>query len=224
MNHIQELKHHYQIKMKKLFIILLMLSGVLTFAQKPKYLILKMYKDGKVVKQTFVKIPTPKTIIVTKIKYVPKIKKSKPQIIKVPEYKIVNVQVAPTALDTVAILQQYYPQNTHKEVLTLPNNVGSIQIVDTISHNRLVGRKWNADVIPYVKEKIVEIEYPKQIEWYMGPHITTNLTQPIQSFGISIIRKSLKDNLIQFQIGGNVHEGTLKPNAYFGIGGLLKLK
>ena len=51
MNHIQVLKHHYQIKMKKLFIILLMLSGVLTFAQKPKYLILKMYKDGKVVKR-----------------------------------------------------------------------------------------------------------------------------------------------------------------------------
>jgi hypothetical protein len=57
----------------------------------------------------------------------------------------------------------------------------------------------------------------------MGPHITTNFTQPIQSFGLSIARKSLNDHILQFQFGANVHEGTMRPNAYFGIGGLLKL-
>jgi hypothetical protein len=80
-----------------------------------------------------------------------------------------------------------------------------------------------ANVKPQVKEKIVEIYRPKTIQWYMGPHITTNFSQPFQSFGISVVRKSLNDNLIQFQIGGNVHEGTMRPNPYIGIGGLLKL-
>jgi hypothetical protein len=87
----------------------------------------------------------------------------------------------------------------------------------------LVSRKWVANVKPQVKEKIVEIYRPKTVQWYMGPHITTNFSQPFQSFGISVVRKSLNDNLIQFQIGGNVHEGTMRSNPYIGIGGLLKL-
>jgi hypothetical protein len=147
----------------------------------------------------------------------------KKQIVKVPEYKIVNVQTPATALDTVAILQQYYPKNVHKETLTLEDGIGNIQITDTISHNRLVSRKWIADVKPQVKEKIVEIYRPKEVQWYMGPHMTTNFTQPFQSFGLSIIRKNLNDNLIQFQIGGNVHENAMRPYPYVGIGGLLKI-
>jgi hypothetical protein len=209
--------------MKKVVLGLLMLSGVLAFAQKPKYLVFKTYKDGKVIGQKYVKIPEKETIQVTTIKFVPKIKKVKPQIIKQLEYKLVNVPTAPTALDTIAILQQYYPKNVHKETITLEDGVGNIQITDTISHNRLVSRKWVADVKPHIKEKVVEIYRPKEVQWYMGPHITTNFTQPFQSFGLSIVRKSLNDNLIQFQVGGNVHEGTMRPNAYFGIGGLLKL-
>lgn len=211
--------------MKKVLIGLLMLTGVLAYGQKPKYLVFKTYKDGKVIGQKYVKIPAKETIQVTTVKYVPKLQKSKPQIVKIPEYKIVNVPTAPTALDTVAILQQYYPKNVHKETITLEDGVGSIQITDTISHNRLVSRKWLADVKPIVKvkEKIVEIYRPKEVQWYMGPHITTNFTQPIQSFGVSVLRKSLNDNIIQLQIGGNVHEGTMRPNAYFGIGGFLKL-
>jgi hypothetical protein len=210
--------------MKKVLLGLLMLSGVLAFAQKPKYLVFKTYKDGIVIGQRYVKIPERETIQITQIKYVPKIKKSKPQIIKQLEYKLVNVPTPPTALDTIAILQQYYPKNVHKETITLEDGVGNIQITDTISHNRLVSRKWIADVKPQIKERVVEIYRPKEVQWYMGPNITTNFTQPIQSFGISVIRKNLNDNLIQFQVGGNVHEGTMRPNAYFGIGGLLKLK
>ena len=211
-------------KMKKVLIGLLMLVGVLAYGQKPKYLVFKTYKDGLVIGQKYVKIPQQETIQVTTVKYIPKIKKSKPQIVKQLEYKLVNVPTAPTALDTIAILQQYYPKNVHKETITLEDGVGNIQITDTISHNRLVSRKWVADVKPQIKEKIVEIYRPKEVQWYMGPLITTNFTQPIQSFGLSIVRKSLNDNLIQFQVGGNVHEGTMRPNAYFGVGGLLKLK
>ena len=209
--------------MKKVVLGLLMLSGVLAFAQKPKYLVFKTYKDGKVIGQKYVKIPEKETIQVTQIKYVPKIKKSKPQIVKQLEYKLVNVPTAPTALDTIAILQQYYPKNVHKETITFEDGAGTIQIIDSISHNRLVHREWLADVKPRVRQTIVEVYRPKEVQWYMGPHITTNFTQPVQSFGLSIVRKDLSDNLLQLQIGGNVHEGTMRPNAYFGIGVLLKL-
>lgn len=201
--------------------------GVSAFAQKQKFIIIKTYKNGVATVSKVIPLKQPQTINFTQIKYVPqvKIKKSKPQIVKVPqiEYKLVNVPTAPTALDTVAILQQYYPKNVHKETLTLEDGIGNVIITDTISHNRLVSRRWVADVKPKVKERIVEVYRPKTVQWYMGPHITTNFTQPFQSFGISVVRKNLNDNMIQFQVGGNVHEGSMRPNAYMGVGMLLKL-
>lgn len=210
--------------MKKVLLGLLMLTGVLAYGQTAKVLRVKSYKDGKIIGTKTYNIIQP--INVTQTKVVPKTKTiTKTKIVKVPkiEYKLVEVPTKATALDTTAILQQYYPKNVHKETITLEDGVGTIQITDTISHNRLVSRKWLADVKPHVKEKIVEIYRPKIVQWYAGPHITTNFSQPFQSFGISVVRKSLNDNLIQFQIGGNVHEGTMRPNPYIGIGGLLKL-
>jgi hypothetical protein len=202
-----------------------MLMGVSAFGQKQKFIIVKTYKNGVATVSKVIPLPVPQKIEVTQIKYVPqiKIKKSKPQIVKQIEYKLVNVPTAPTALDTVAILQQYYPKNAHKEVLTLEDGIGSVIITDTISHNRLVSRRWIADVKPKVKERIVEVYRPKTVQWYMGPHMTTNFIQPFQSFGLSIVRKNLNDNLLQLQVGGNVHEGSMRPNAYMGIGMLLKL-
>ena len=209
--------------MKKVLLGLFMLSGVLAYGQTAKVLRVKSYKDGKIIGTKTYNIIQP--INVTQTKVVPKVKivKSKPKIVKQIEYKLVEIPTKATALDTTAILQQYYPKNVHTETLTLENGVGNVQITDTISHNRLVSRNWVANVKPQVKEKIVEIYRPKTVQWYMGPHMTTNFSQPFQSFGISVVRKSLNDNLIQFQIGGNVHEGTMRSNPYIGIGGLLKL-
>jgi hypothetical protein len=210
--------------MKKLLVMsALLLSSMLATAQTAKVLRVKSYKDGKIIGTKTYNIIQP--INVTQTKVVPKVKivKSKPKIVKQIEYKLVEIPTKATALDTTAILQQYYPKNVHTETLTLENGVGNVQITDTISHNRLVSRNWVANVKPQVKEKIVEIYRPKTVQWYMGPHMTTNFSQPFQSFGISVVRKSLNDNLIQFQIGGNVHENSMRPNPYIGIGGLLKL-
>ena len=210
--------------MKKLYILLLMLMGVSAFGQKQKFIIVKTYKNGVATVSKIIPIamPTPPPAPVAKVK--PKVKiRTVTKTVEVPKYTMVSVPTAPTALDTVAILQQYYPKNVHREVLTLEEGVGNIVITDTISHNRLVSRRWIADVKPKVKERIVEVYRPKTVQWYMGPHITTNFTQPFQSFGLSVVRKSLNDNLIQFQVGGNVHEGSMRPNAYMGVGMLLKL-
>jgi hypothetical protein len=202
-----------------------MLMGVSAFGQKQKFIIVKSYKNGVATVSKVIPIPvsTPKPIIV------PVAKAPKPRVrtvtktVEVLKYTMVPVPTAPTALDTVAILQQYYPKNVHKETLTLEDGIGNVIITDTISHNRLVSRRWIADVKPKVKERIVEVYRPKTVQWYMGPHITTNFTQPFQSFGLSVVRKNLNDNMIQFQIGGNVHEGSMRPNAYMGVGMLLKL-
>jgi hypothetical protein len=212
--------------MKKLLVMsALMLSSMLATAQTAKVLRVKSYKDGKVIGTQTYNIIQP--INVTQTKIVPKTRTiTKTKIVKVPkiEYKLVEVPTKATALDTTAILQQYYPKNVHRETITLEGGVGTIQITDTISHNRLVSRKWLADVKPKVKEKIVEIYRPKTVQWYIGPNFTSNVKQPFLSFGASVLRKSLSDNIFQISIGSTVHEGVASPTPYFGFGGYFKIK
>jgi hypothetical protein len=205
-----------------------MLITLTTLSQTPKFITVKQWKDGVLISsKTY---PLVNKVEVTKVKYVPVKSKPKVKVVKVPqiEYKLVEVPTKATALDTTAILQQYYPKNVHKETITLEDGVGTIQITDTISHNRLVSRKWLADVKPKVKERIVEIYRPKTVQWFMGPSITTRvsdpLSQPLQSINISLLRKGLGDNMFQLSIGGTIREGYMEPKPIVGFGYLLKIK
>jgi hypothetical protein len=65
--------------------------------------------------------------------------------IEVEVEKRVEVQVL-TPVDTSEILKVYFAKIQHKEVLTLPNNVGTITIMDTISKNSIVNRKFISDI------------------------------------------------------------------------------
>ena len=199
--------------------------GVSAFGQKQKFIIVKSYKNGVATVSKIIPIamPTPPPAPVAKVK--PKVKiRTVTKTVEVPKYTMVPVPTAPTALDTVAILQQYYPKNVHREVLTLEEGVGNVVITDTISHNRLVSRRWIADIKPKVKERIVEVYRPKTVQWYIGPNFTSNVQQPFLSFGASILRKSLSDNIFQISIGTTVHEGIASPTPYFGFGGYIKIK
>ena len=199
--------------------------GVSAFGQKQKFIIVKSYKNGVATISKIIPIamPTPPPAPVAKVK--PKVKiRTVTKTVEVPKYTMVPVPTAPTALDTVAILQQYYPKNVHREVLTLEEGVGNVVITDTISHNRLVSRRWIADVKPKVKERIVEVYRPKTVQWYIGPNFTSNVQQPFLSFGASILHKSLSDNIFQISIGTTVHEGIASPTPYFGFGGYIKIK
>ncbi len=212
--------------MKKLISsILFSLIGLVSYGQS-KNITLLIYKDGKVIGTHKVPMPTEKVKekVVTKIKYV-KVK-SKPEVVTVKEieYKLVPVPTMPTALDTIAILQKYYPRNIYTDVIKLHNNVGEIAITDTIAHNRLVGRSWQA-TIRMKQDPLPLAEFSnRDANWFMGPYITTNFIQEFQSFGVSVVRKGKEDNLLQFTFGGNVHEGKIRSNAYFGLGYLLRLK
>ena len=211
--------------MKKLYILLLMLMGVSAFGQKQKFIIVKSYKNGvaTVSKVIPIPLPTPPPAPIVKI-----VKQKPKRIVKTVE---VPVEVVKTVTDDrkidslQAVIMSYNVISNSTDSYLLEHNQGIVVVKEQLVGNRIINRQWTADIQPIVKtkEKIVEIYRPKEIQWYIGPHITTNFTQPFQSFGISVVRKNLNDNLLQFQVGGNVHEGSMRPNAYMGIGMLLKL-
>lgn len=202
--------------------------GVSAFGQKQKFIIVKTYKNGVATVSKIIPIamPAPAPVVVPVAKAKPKVKvKTITKTVEVPVEVVKTVRDDRKIDSLQAVIMSYNVISNSTDSYLLEQNQGIVIVKEQLVGNKIINRQWTADIQPItkVKEKVVEIYRPKEVQWYMGPHITTNFTQPIQSFGLSIARKSLNDHILQFQFGANVHEGTMRPNAYFGIGGLLKL-
>ena len=52
----------------------------------------------------------------------------------------------PVNVDTNAILKEYYTKVLYKDVLVLPDSLGTVAVTDTISQNKIFGRTFNANV------------------------------------------------------------------------------
>jgi len=48
--------------------------------------------------------------------------------------------------DSERIIREYHAKVLYKDKLTLDNDLGIIEITDTISMNKIIGRKWNAQI------------------------------------------------------------------------------
>ena len=204
---------------------MLVLLSVVTLAQTPKALRVKTYKDGKVINTKLYNIIQP--INVTQIKYVPK-RIIKRKIVRVPvvkiEYKLVEVPTKPTALDTVSILQAYYPKNAFKDVLVLPEKQGKVIITDTISHNRLASRSWVADITPRVVKEVVEVPAPKIREYYLGPEFSTNFRSINNWYSLNLLVKNKSNHIIKIGGGVNMRDGIDGPRPWMAAGFFFKIK
>jgi hypothetical protein len=203
-----------------------MLMGVSAFGQKQKFIIVKTYKNGVATVSKIIPIamPAPAPVVIPVAKAKPKVKiRTVTKTVEVPVEVVKTVRDDRKIDSLQAVIMSYNVISNSTDSYLLEHNQGIVVVKEQLVGNKIISRQWNADIKPVTKEKIVEVYRPKTVQWYMGPHITTNFSQPFQSFGLSIVRKSLNDNLLQFQIGGNVHEGSMRPNPYMGIGMLLKL-
>jgi len=198
-----------------------MLSGVLAYGQT---LTFKTYKNGQVVATKTIPYPTK---VVTKVvyKYVPvvKVKKVKVPVEKI-QYKVVEVLGKPTALDTVAILQQYYPKNVFTDVLVLEKGQGKVTVTDTVSHNRLVGRTFTADIKPRLVRENVEVTPPAIREYYLGPEASTNFNSINNWYSLSFLIKNKSNHIIRFSGGVNMRDGVDGARPYFATGFYFKFK
>jgi hypothetical protein len=207
--------------MKKLITLLLMLSGVLAYGQT---LTFKSYKNGQIIATKTIPYPTK---VVTRVvyKYVPvvKIKKVEVPVEKI-QYKVVEVAGKPTALDTVAILQQYYPKNVFTDVLVLEKGQGKVTVTDTVSHNRLVGRTFTAEIKPKLVRERVEVIAPLIREYYLGPELTTNFNGVNNWYGLNLLVKNKTNNIIKLGAGINMRDGLDGPRPYLVGGFYFKIK
>ena len=198
-----------------------MLSGVLAYGQT---LTFKSYKNGQIIATKTIPYPTK---VITRVIYktvtVEKIKKVNVPVPKI-EYKIVEVPTKPTALDTVSILQAYYPKNVFTDVLVLEKGQGKVVVTDTVSHNRLVGRAWAADIKPRLIREEVQLTAPPVREYFLGPEFSTNFRSVNNWYSLSFLIKNKSENIIRFSGGVNMRDGIDGPRPYFATGFYFKFK
>lgn len=114
-------------------------------------------------------------------------------------HEVEVVKEIPANVDTASILKDYYSKVFYNDTFRLKDTLGYIAVNDTISKNRVVGRKYNSKInVPIIKETL----YLKELSnnWFIGPAF--QLGNPT-SIGGDLHLKTKKDMLFGVGMGVN---------------------
>jgi hypothetical protein len=119
--------------------------------------------------------------------------------------------------DTIRIVEDYHKKILYKDKLVLDNDLGSIELTDTISMNKIIGRKWSAQIKErtITDTKIVK-ELPKN-QVYVG--VGGMAGNSLVIAGPTLSLKTKKDNIY----GLNVYVDN-NLNKYIGVNLAWKIK
>jgi len=135
--------------------------------------------------------------------------------------------VIPAIVDTQALLKDYYSKVLYKDVLVLPDSLGTVSVTDTISQNKILGRTFDAKVKERtIKETMIVKELPKT-QVYYGLTGGFNKADVVSNIGGGLLIKTKKDKIYQVGVGvanrvTDGTNGTLSP--YVGAGVYWKIK
>jgi len=135
--------------------------------------------------------------------------------------KLVNV-------DTAALLHDYFTKNIYNDTLRLPDSLGYVFLTDTITKNKIEGRKFVAKV----KERVINNttivkELPKTKVFY-GLEGGFNKADVISHLGMGLLINTKSDKIYHLGIGvanrtgADATNGKLSP--YIGAGVYWKIR
>jgi len=142
-------------------------------------------------------------------------------------HETIKEVIIPTIVDTQALLQDYFAKNIYKDTLQLPDSLGTIAMIDTITQNKILGRTFNASVKQRtIKETMIVKELPKT-QVYYGLTGGFNKEDVVSNIGAGLLIKTKKDKIYNLGIGvanrvSDGTNGTLSP--YIGGGVYWKIK
>ena len=111
-------------------------------------------------------------------------------------------------IDTVALLHDYLAKYIYKDTLHLPDSLGEVSLIDTISKNKILGRTFNAKVKQReIKETLIVKELPKT-QVYYGFTGGFNKVDVVSNIGAGVLIKTKKDKIFQLGLGVSNKVGT----------------
>ena len=135
----------------------------------------------------------------------------------------------PAIVDTQALLQDYFAKNIYKDTLQLPDSLGTVSLIDTITQNKILGRTFNASVKQrIIKETTIVKELPKTKLFY-GFEGGFNKADVVSHLGFGVLVNTKKDKMFHLGLGvaNRTTDGTsgaLSPYIGGGVYWKLKLK
>jgi len=142
-------------------------------------------------------------------------------------HETIKEVIIPTIVDTQALLHDYFAKNIYKDTLQLPDSLGTIAMIDTITQNKILGRTFYASVKQRtIKETTIVKELPKT-QVYYGLTGGFNKADVVSNIGAGLLIKTKKDKIYNLGIGVSNRvtdgtNGTLSP--YIGAGVYWKIK
>jgi len=137
--------------------------------------------------------------------------------------------IIPAVIDTAALLKDYYSKVLYKDTLVLPDSLGTVAVLDTISQNKILGRTFNANVKQRtIKETMIVKELPKTKIFY-GLEGGFNKADFVSSVGAGVLINTKKDKIYQLGLGvtNQTTDGTnggFTPYVKGGVYWKIKLK
>ena len=144
-------------------------------------------------------------------------------------HETIKEVVIPTIVDTQALLHDYFAKNIYKDTLTLPDSLGTVSLIDTITQNKILGRTFNASVKQRtIKETTIVKELPKTKLFY-GLEGGFNKADFVSSVGAGVLINTKKDKIYQLGLGvtNQTTDGTnggFTPYVRGGVYWKIKLK
>jgi len=137
--------------------------------------------------------------------------------------------IIPAVIDTAALLKDYYSKVLYKDTLILPDSLGTVSVIDTITQNKILGRTFNANVKQRtIKETMIVKELPKTKVFY-GLEGGFNKADFVSSVGAGVLINTKKDKIYQLGLGVNNQttdgiNGGFTPYVRGGVYWKIKLK
>lgn len=115
-----------------------------------------------------------------------------------------------TPVDTSEILKVHFAKIQHKEVLTLPDNLGTVTITDTISKNNIVNRKFISDIKQMIVKDTIYTKEPKKGQLFFGFNGGFNKINVVSHIGTGVMYKTKEDKIFHVGLGvaNRVFDGT----------------
>jgi hypothetical protein len=139
--------------------------------------------------------------------------------------KEVNI---PVIVDTQALLHDYFAKNIYKDTLHLPDSLGIVSLIDTITQNKILGRTFSANVKQRtIKETTIVKELPKT-KFFYGLEGGFNKADVVSHLGFGFLINTKSDKIYHLGVGvanrtgADAVSGTLAP--YVGAGIYWKIR
>jgi len=116
----------------------------------------------------------------------------------------------PTIIDTAALLKDYYSKVLYKDVLVLPDSLGTVAVTDTISQNKILGRTFNANVKQRIIKEITIVKELPKTKLFYGFEGGFNKADVVSHIGMGILLNTKTDKIFNLGIGvaNRVVDGT----------------